>query len=198
MTLAATMSIAVTRSTGRGRRNQMGSIEERMAKHTQVNGPDECWPWLAYKNRDGYGKVSAKSLGLGLTGAHRVAFVLSNGPIPDGLHVLHRCDNPGCVNPRHLWAGTPGDNCSDKIAKGRDVVLRGEQHGRAKLTLQAVAEIRALFATNPRPTPGGRPERSALPNFSSVARRYGISRSVVRNIVANRIWSPSPARSPGR
>lgn len=64
----------------------------------------------------GYGKLKSDD---GLIGAHRASWILANGPIPDGLCVLHRCDNPPCVNPAHLWVGTHADNAADKVAKGR-------------------------------------------------------------------------------
>jgi hypothetical protein len=73
-----------------------------------------CWEWSGFRNlaRGGYGYVEGRR-------AHRVAWELANGPIPEGLHVCHRCDNPPCCNPSHLWLGTDLDNARDKIAKRR-------------------------------------------------------------------------------
>jgi hypothetical protein len=75
-----------------------------------------CWEWQAYCNKDGYGQVGYQGT---VTGAHRVSWILENGPIPDGLCVLHKCDNPSCVRPDHLFLGTRVDNSDDKVAKGR-------------------------------------------------------------------------------
>jgi hypothetical protein len=77
---------------------------------------DICWEWAGARNSDGYGKSYA---GSGYRMAHRVAWESSFGPIPDGLFVLHRCDNPPCVRPDHLFLGTNTDNVRDSVAKGR-------------------------------------------------------------------------------
>lgn len=75
--------------------------------------------------------------------ASRVAWVVANGPIPEAMFVCHKCDNPKCVNPEHLFLGTPADNMRDKVAKGRQKNPLGEAHGRAKLTEADAAFIRS-------------------------------------------------------
>lgn len=79
---------------------------------------DECWPWTGPGKVGGYGGVSVASL-RGPIAAHRIAFGLANNGIPDGLYVLHTCDNPPCCNPAHLWAGTHLENMLDMRTKGR-------------------------------------------------------------------------------
>ena len=119
-------------------------------------GLGNCWIWTGAKLKSGYGqlKISKKR-----TIAHRVSWELVNGPIPEGLICCHKCDNPSCVNPNHLFIGTNKDNCDDRIKKGRsntalgdkcgsrtkiELRPRGETHSRAKLSNKEVALIRKM------------------------------------------------------
>jgi hypothetical protein len=91
------------------------------SKVDRSGGPDACWPWMAYRNRDGYGSFRVDDH---TESAHRVAWVEENGPVPEGMDVLHHCDNPPCCNPRHLFLGTAADNARDSVAKGRHQAAR--------------------------------------------------------------------------
>lgn len=99
-----------------------GTFYDRFWARVDVRKQDECWPWIgATKTHSGHGVVPLKNPGqlATTTTAHRVAWALNFGPIPDGQYVLHSCDNPPCCNPRHLWLGTQKDNLHDMAAKGR-------------------------------------------------------------------------------
>ena len=115
---------------------------QRFYNKVNKDGPNGCWEWAAYRNHDDYG-------GFWLDGemkrAHRTSWMLEHGSIPDGLHVLHHCDNRKCVNPDHLWLGTHADNMRDMAEKGRAASnpQPGETNGRAKLTEADIPAIRA-------------------------------------------------------
>jgi hypothetical protein len=144
-----------------------------------------CWLWTgAYFGRKDrhpsafYGKAIYKGKQVL---AHRVAWMLYRGPIPDGLYVCHKCDNPACVNPDHLFLGTQLDNMRDASAKKRtawhrhpEIIGRGESHYNSRLTADDVCEIRRLSA-----------ER--MPQ-SAIARRFGIGQAQVWRIVHRIHW----------
>ena len=91
-------------------------VSERFFSFVSVGSADACWPWTGRKFENGYGQFK---LGSKCRKASRVSWELHNGPIPEGKYVLHRCDNPPCVNPTHLFLGTHKENMSDMVAKGR-------------------------------------------------------------------------------
>jgi hypothetical protein len=133
-------------------------------------GADECWPWLGWVAGNGYGYFSMRSKS---HGAHRLAFTFTNGPVDDGLFVCHRCDNPLCCNPAHLFAATPGENSADMVAKGRSGCpphWRGSRNPGAKLTPDQVREARRLYAA------GGI-------SYPKLAERYGMHWRTLRRVV---------------
>src|SRR5690606_13418664 len=118
------------------------------------------------------------SLGLGThPRAHRVSYVLTHGSIPPGISVLHRCDNPPCVNPSHLFLGTPADNYNDMVSKGRDVKLRGEDTSWSTLTEDDVREIRRTYIPRHREF-GGR----------ALARKYGVTSGAIYQVIKRSSW----------
>lgn len=130
-----------------------------------VRGKDDCWEWKLAKSWKGYGRVSMNGL---ILKAHRVAFSLYND-IPDGMHVLHKCDNRACCNPRHLFLGTNADNMRDKKQKGR--AAKGENHHKSVLTKPIVRFIK----------------QSCLPQ-RRLADIFGVSQSNISSIKTGKSW----------
>lgn len=127
----------------------MPTVEERFL--SKVEKGEICWEWIGANDGRGYGQLY---VGGKLIRAHRLSFMLYVGKIPKGLHILHKCDNPSCVNPDHLFIGTHRDNMQDMSRKGRHgtitmphKMVRGENNGLSKLTEQQVLEIRELYST---------------------------------------------------
>ena len=167
----------------RGKNPHVPSCRElSSAERLQANlGPQDlvtgCIEWQGSRDKCGYGRIWR---GGGLYGAtHRFAYELKRGSIPDGLHVLHKCDNPPCCNDDHLFVGTNADNTADKVSKGRQARLKGEDQPNSKLTAGDVIELRRLFAS-------GLSTRKA-------AVLFGVHRSTAKDIKTRRSWAHLPA-----
>lgn len=144
-------------------------------RNVQVRGEDDCWPWKgATQAALGYGHFTVR-LGAGKrqhVGAHRFSWSIANGPIPDGAQILHSCDNPPCVNPRHLRLGSFDANMADRHAKGR--TAKAERHSQAKTDWATVKAIRVRAAKGE--------------SHTSIARDVGLVRQTVSRIVRGELW----------
>jgi len=140
-----------------GGRNH-GPIEDRFRTKFTPAGEHECWNWQGAKTGKGYGVIQEAGKGSRLLLAHRVSHEIHKGPVPDGLLVLHSCDNRLCVNPAHLSAGTQSQNILDAFARGRKV-------SGAKLSADQVKAIRVSAASH-----------------RALAAEYGCARSLVQRI----------------
>jgi hypothetical protein len=134
-------------------------VETRFWRYVEPGPEDECWPWRGSKTTWGYGQLILP--GGGKAWAHRVAYKMFHGPVPLGLVVRHKCDNPPCVNPAHLETGTTADNARDKALRHRVP---------SKLSDDQVREVRAAGGT-----------------YRSIGTKYGISASAVCLIKAGRL-----------
>jgi len=114
------------------------SIDKRFGRYVNKDNQNGCWIWTGAKFNNGYGAIDGN-------GSHRLSWELHNGPIPKDLCVCHKCDNPSCVNPEHLFLGTQKDNIQDMIKKGRRGDIKGEKHPHSKLTEEKVRKIRDLY-----------------------------------------------------
>ena len=129
----------------------------------------QCWRWTGHKMKSGYGSFTA-----GL--AHRYSWLLHCGEVPEGLSVLHHCDNRECVNPGHLFLGTQQDNLADMRSKGHQV--RGETQGGSKLTDGQVREIRSRYK-----------RYSHKHGSGALAREFGIGEVEIWRIVKRQRWA---------
>lgn len=157
------------------------SLEERLWARVDKSaglGPHgDCWEWRGYVHPTGYGQISVDNKRGNTTNTNRAAYMVAKGDIPNGLWVLHTCDNRLCCNPDHLWLGTPKENTQDMIAKGRrrkaDTVSRGEDVSLAKLTEDMV---RAMRAEPPM-------------TFKALGEKYGVTAATANKVILRRTWT---------
>lgn len=164
-------------------------LAERFWPKVNKDGPvirpelGPCWVWTASVGTSGYGQIGVGGRAGRPVQAHRVSWELAHGAPAGDAWVLHRCDNPLCVRPDHLFLGTNADNAHDMAAKGRhfsrqapEKIIRGERHGRAKLTAEDVREIRRAYA-------------AGEGDQAQIASRHGVTQSTVGRIVLRKIWA---------
>ncbi len=192
--------------------NYSDKFKLRFQSKVALGKPDECWIWQGGKRPNGYGRIRLGGKETPFLSAHRVAYELANGPIPEGLSVCHSCDArypPGdtsyraCVNPAHLFLGTPAENTADMLGKHREAsgprspsrlhpenrprgdthparthperLARGERVGGARLTREGVLDVRSRAAQGA--------------SARALAREYGVSHKTIQLVIQRRTWS---------
>lgn len=161
-------------------------IRERLYSHIDINPITECWEWNGSK-RGGYGRIivgSRKDGSRRTITAHRLSYILNFGEIPDGMEICHKCDNPCCINPGHLFAGTRQDNVNDREIKGRNITFTGEEQPLAKLTKKAVKDARW--------------ERTYKgTSYEKLAAKYGVAKKTIHGVTTGPFYAASSGRLPG-
>lgn len=163
-------------------------MDERFAERfwsrvDRSRGDAACWPWTHSRQDGGYGRISIGHSG-SIT-AHRAAWILTHGPLPDftgqrtGVCVLHRCDNRACCNPAHLFLGTQPENVRDMDSKMRRRALRGDAHPLARLTARDVQDMRFARAYS-----------GAA--YDTIARTFGVSRKAAENAIKGVLYWKQP------
>lgn len=163
-------------------------VVHRFQRNIKVSLITGCWEWIGGKTESGYGSIGAshKVRNGKKTNAHQMSWLLYFGEIPEGMGVLHTCDNPPCCNPEHLFLGTNADNVKDKMKKGRHKSggflfgefhpLHGVNHPSNKLSEDDVLEIVRLNKTE---------------KYTNIelANMYGVSKGAISGIICGRTWS---------
>lgn len=144
------------------------SLGRRFWSKVKIGALDDCWEWQAGDDGSGYGRFHFQGK---QQGAHRVSWMLWHGKIPNGMFVCHHCDNPSCVNPRHLFLGTAADNSIDKMRKGRH-----KSPWPCQLDSSQVIEIREIYT-----------ERKVTQE--QLAQKYNVSTSIISRIMRNQAYT---------
>lgn len=148
----------------------MSDVRAELLARTKIDEISGCWNWVKAKDQDGYGSVR---FGGKQRRAHRVSYEVHIEPVPRDARVCHRCDNPACINPAHLFLGSQAENISDMVAKGRQA--RGQRVSTAKLNESDIFAIRDAD--------GGRGLHTAL------AKKHGVSSQQIADIRAGKCWA---------
>lgn len=152
---------------------KLNKLKMLFNKHTIKGLDSECWIWEGSFNTSGYGCLEWN--GGKYISAHRASYLIHFNDLPSNLSICHKCDNPTCVNPSHLFLGTPKDNAQDRDKKGRLKTLKHDSHPMRKITMEIAKEIRELIKTNKY-------------HLREISEKYNLSKTNILHIKHNKIW----------
>lgn len=148
------------------------TIKERFEEKISKDENTGCWNWISSRRKNGYGEFTINYKN---RLAHRVSYELYNGFIPDGFCVCHKCDNPACVNPEHLFAGSIKDNMVDKVKKNRNPDFKGINNPVAIFSEQDILTIRSKYIPH-------------VYTLKQLAKEYNVCPQHIHDIVKRKIW----------
>lgn len=144
---------------------------DKFWSNVQKGNPDECWIWIGSPSGNGYGQLRFE----GVTYRSNVlSYLINKGNIPARMYICHTCDNPICVNPNHLFVGTPSDNAKDRQQKGRGRPMDGENNSNNRFTKESIIQMRSMF------------QKGYLCN--EIAHIFDTNPEYVRNVVKRKVW----------
>lgn len=146
------------------------TLKETFWKYVNKKEINECWNWIGASSKGGYGRFRINK---NIISSHRFSWVIYNGDIPNDKLVLHKCNNPPCVNPNHLYLGTNKDNSEYMVKQNRYIKAQGEDNGRSKLILSQVKQIRKL---------------KGILFQRIIAKKFNVSQSLISHIHNNKLW----------
>jgi hypothetical protein len=167
------------------------TLSQRLWAKIDTRGDDECWPWLAGTNGDGYGQIRSDAPESRHVLAHRVVYELAHGPLADGVLVRHTCDFGLCCNPKHLVIGDKASNADDAVLRGRHARAGGRHRKCSSVVGTPVSASRAQAVLTADEVVSIREQRAQGATLQSIADLFGVTKSNIHYITTGKTWRVS-------